>query len=329
MPKPKPLTTAFATLGGFWLSIIPLLPIPALRHDEQATVTVERLPNSPIITPQSDPTLGTNINGPTLIKVPKWVKNPLGAYYLYFADHKGKYIRLAYANRLDGVWTVYKPGTLPLAQSHFTDHIASPEVVLDDEKHQIRMYYHGLTPEEKVQHTRVAISTDGLNFTAIQEPVGRGSAYWRIFRYSGYWYALAMPGRLFRSKDGLTLFEAGSQLFPANPTQVHSAVLVKGDTLHVFYTRSGDTPERILYSKVALSKDWENWKPSAPQECLSPETEWEGAKLPLSAGRIGALDTPIHALRDPALFQEDGKTYLLYAIAGESGIAIAEIKIKD
>lgn len=329
MPKPKPLTTVLVALGGFWLSVIPLLPIPALRRDGQATVAVERLPNSPIITPQGDPTLGTNINGPALIKVPQWVKNPLGAYYLYFADHKGKYIRLAYANRLDGVWTVYKPGTLQLTSSHFTDHIASPEVVVDDEKHQIRMYYHGLTPEERAQHTRVAVSTDGLSFTAMQEPVGRGSAYWRIFRYSGYWYALAMPGRLFRSKDGLTPFESGAQLFPSSPTQIHSAVLVKGDTLHVFYTRSGDTPERIFYSKVVLGKDWGNWKPSAPQECLSPETEWEGAKLPLSAGRIGALDAPIHALRDPALFQERGKTYLLYAVAGESGIAIAEIKIKD
>jgi hypothetical protein len=29
--------------------------------------------------------------------------------------------------------------------------------------------------------------------------------------------------------------------------------------------------------------------------------------------------------RDPAIFAEDGQIYLLYAVAGESGIAIAEI----
>lgn len=70
-------------------------------------VKVTRLAGNPIITPQTDPSLGTNINGPTLIRVPAWVKRPLGAYYLYFADHRGKYIRLAYADRLTGPWHVY------------------------------------------------------------------------------------------------------------------------------------------------------------------------------------------------------------------------------
>jgi hypothetical protein len=32
-----------------------------------------------------------------VIRVPDWVENPLGAYYLYFAHHKGDHIRLAYA----------------------------------------------------------------------------------------------------------------------------------------------------------------------------------------------------------------------------------------
>jgi hypothetical protein len=31
-------------------------------------------------------------------------------------------------------------------------------------------------------------------------------------------------------------------------------------------------------------------------------------------------------LRDPAIFEDDdGRTYLLYSVAGESGIAIAEL----
>jgi len=33
----------------------------------------------------------------------------------------------------------------------------------------------------------------------------------------------------------------------------------------------------------------------------------------------------VNQLRDPAIFQEDGRTFLLYAVAGESGIAIAEL----
>jgi hypothetical protein len=278
------------------------------------------------VTPQSDPSLGSNINGPSLIRAPAWVQNPLGAYYLYFADHKGKYIRLAYADKLQGPWKVYKPGTLQLSQSYFTNHIASPDVIVDNELKQIRLYYHGLTPEDGNQHTRVATSTDGLSFTATWEPVGRGSAYWRLFKYEGWWYALAMPGKLFRSRDGVSAFEAGPQLFPTSPAQVHNAVVLKGDTLDVYYTRSGDTPERILYSRVKLGPDWNQWKPSPPQEFLAPELPWEGANLPLIGGHIGALDRPENALRDPAIFCEAGKTYLLYAIAGESGIAIAEIQ---
>ena len=39
-----------------------------------------------------------NINGPSLIRVPDWLPNPLGQYYLYFAHHKGDHMRLAYAD---------------------------------------------------------------------------------------------------------------------------------------------------------------------------------------------------------------------------------------
>jgi hypothetical protein len=37
----------------------------------------------------------------------------------------------------------------------------------------------------------------------------------------------------------------------------------------------------------------------------------------------------VNQLRDPAIFEEDGRTFLLYAVAGESGIAIAEVTFGD
>ena len=37
----------------------------------------------------------------------------------------------------------------------------------------------------------------------------------------------------------------------------------------------------------------------------------------------------LNQLRDPAIFEEDGRIYLLYAVAGESGIAIAEVLIDE
>ena len=318
----------YALVVGLWgLGLTAYSQTPSNSGEVLPTIgKVQRLSGNPIITPRTDAVIGTNINGPSLIRVPAWIAKPLSAYYLYFADHRGKTIRLAYADRLTGPWKVYTPGTLQLAQSYFTDHIASPEVIVDDAQRQIRLYYHGLTPEEKTQHTRVAVSQDGIHFTARQEPVGRGSAYWRLFQYDGWWYALAMPGRLYRSRDPLAPFEAGPQLFPASPTQVHNALLREGDTLTVFYTRAGDTPERILCSQVKLGPDWNQWKPTPPKEFLKPETAWEGADLPLTASRIGALDKPEHALRDPAIYQEGGTTYLLYTIAGELGIAIARIQ---
>jgi len=314
-----------------WAAILSAVPAGGVvAHSQTApepakSWLVKRLSGNPIVSPASDPSIGSNINGPTIIRVPSWVDKPLAKYYLYFADHNGKYIRLALADKLEGPWKIYTPGTLQLADSYFSDHIASPEAIVDDEQKQIRLYYHGLTPSEKAQHTRVAVSRDGIHFTATKEPVGSGSAYWRLFRYDGWWYALAMPGRLYRSRDGLTPFEQGPQLFPTNPTQVHNAMFIKDNVLHVFYTRAGDKPERILYSKITLAKDWSEWKTTPAEEVLAPEMSWEGADLPVSAAKIGALDVRQHALRDPAIFQENGKTYLLYAIAGESGIGIAEI----
>ncbi|MCD6520797.1 MAG: hypothetical protein J7M05_12845 [Anaerolineae bacterium] len=59
---------------------------------------IERLSTNPIIHPGLDESIGSNINGPSLIRVPLWIKNPLGKYYLYFASHHGQYIRLAYAD---------------------------------------------------------------------------------------------------------------------------------------------------------------------------------------------------------------------------------------
>ena len=74
---------------------------------EPADVTATRLGDRPIIVPEMDTRMSGNIQGPSLIKVPEWIENPLGNYYLYFADHRGTYIRMAYADEVTGPWTVY------------------------------------------------------------------------------------------------------------------------------------------------------------------------------------------------------------------------------
>lgn len=317
-------------------------------------ISVVRLNDGPIIHSGLHPSIGVNIQGPSLIRVPEWIDDALGRYYLYFADHKGRYIRLAYADELTGPWTIHPPGTLPIETSYFlteppeptpeeiaawearrgvslshdilkeitAPHIASPDVHVDEENRRLVMYFHGL---EGVGHqvTRVALSSDGLTFEAQPQVLGR--TYLRAFERDGWTYGLAMPGQLYRSRDGLTDFEEGPLLF--DPDMRHSALLVRGDELWVFWTQVGEAPERILLSRIDLTGDWTTWQESEPVEVLRPELDWEGAQAPLEPSVRSTAYGHVNQLRDPAIFEEDGRTYLLYAVAGESGIALAELLI--
>src|SRR5262245_51861683 len=89
----------------------------ALLGLQAVTGTVQRFPENPLVTPASSPTIGENINGPSLISVPAWVDKPLGRYYLYFSHHAGKFIRLAYADRLMGPWKIHEAGTLRIEEA--------------------------------------------------------------------------------------------------------------------------------------------------------------------------------------------------------------------
>jgi hypothetical protein len=319
-------------------------------------VRVTRLGGGPIVGPDPHPSIGVNIQGPSLIRVPDWIEDRLGAYYLYFADHKGSYIRLAYADRVAGPWRVHPPGSLQLAQSGFltappavspdalarfeaqyrargmaishdvlseitTPHIASPDVHVDTERRRIVMYFHGL---EGVGHqvSRVAISRNGIDFSAQPEVIGR--SYMRIFQYDGMTYALTMPGVLSRSADGLGGFETGPTLF--NPNMRHAAVLKRDGALLVFWTRVGDAPERILLSRIMLHGDWHGWHDEPPVEVMRPDRPWEGAEAPCVPSLRSTAYGVVNQLRDPAIYEEAGETFLLYAVGGESGIAIARVE---
>ena len=283
---------------------------------------IRRFLNNPIICSHMDSRMGSNINGPSLIRVPDWVPNPLGRYYLYFAHHQGTYIRMAYSDNLEGPWKIHTPGVLDLKDSYFNNHIASPDVKVMEDRQEIWMYYHGCClPKPPHQVQRVAVSKNGLLFTARREILG--TSYWRTFEWNGYYYALAMPGKFYRSRDGLTDFEEGPTLF--TPNMRHSAIKQDGDVLKVFYTNAGDCPERILFSTIKLTSNWMRWKNSDPVTVLKPEMDYEGAELPLVPSQRGAVLEPVHQLRDPCIFEEAGKTYLLYSVAGEFGVTITEL----
>lgn len=283
---------------------------------------IRRFETNPIIRPNMDDRMGSNINGPSLIRVPGWVANPLGKYYLYFAHHQGTYMRMAFADRLEGPWQIHGPGVLDLADSFASSHIASPDVHVLDDRREIRMYYHGCCmPEPPHQVTRSATSTDGLQFKA--SPDILGSSYWRAFRWHDHWYTLEMPGTFRRSSDGISDFQEGPTLF-SNDMR-HCAVQRKQDRLWVFYSNAHDCPERILWTSIHLDSDWHTWSTRTPITVAAPETEWEGADCPLEASQRGPIHRRVHQLRDPCVFEENGKTYLLYSVAGEHGIAIGEL----
>lgn len=324
-------------LTGFLFTVL-------ISATAQENVVAIRLESNPIIKPAMlSGEDGKNINGPSLIRVPSWIAKPLGKYYLYFAHHEGQYIRLAYADHLKGPWTIYEKGTLRMEackcnykSERFKDyrHIASPDVLIDSIRKELVMYFHcpvhiggADSIKNYPQVTLRSTSKNGIDFHPENEILG--DYYFRVFRWKGYHYGLARLGALYRSSDGISNFEKGTNPFLKiqNPSKLrHLAVVVKKSTLYVFYSRIGDTPERILLSTIPLTEDWNSWTPSEPVTILEPAQDYEGVNLPMAPSVVGASKAPVRELRDPAIFEDSGKTYLLYSIAGELGIAIAELK---
>jgi hypothetical protein len=321
-------------------------------------IRATRLPQNPLITIKSSSTLGDNVNGPAIIRVPSWIEHPLGRYYMYFAHHMGAHIRIAYADAITGPWHVYDPGVLQVKDTafyrpqpdppenleNFYTHVASPEIYVDEANKRLIMWFHGWWTEGAMwpvgpaaaqtwarqhgyaQNTQSAESSDGLHFTV--KPAITKTSYLRVFQRDGYFYGIARLGLLLRSRDPFTSFEVGPNVFRSGPSAGrvrHVALLQKGSTLYVFFTSIGDAPERVMMSTVDVSGDWQTWKASEPIELLRPSAQYECTNLPNEPSDAGDIKGPAQQLRDPAIFQDSGKTYLFYSICGEQGIAVAEL----
>lgn len=276
---------------------------------------------------------GGNINGPSLVAAPEWLPGRLGRYYLYFSSHRApRTIRLALADEITGPWRLHGSAVSFTDQGRSRGSArSSPEVVVDHQRRQIRMYFNSRHPESVLQSTLVATSADGLRFEVA--PGRLGPSYSRVLRLDGWYYLFlgASGQRVVRSADGISGLETGPQVLPGrrgdvDPYSRHVALQRVGDVLRVFYTRKGDAPERILMGTIDLTQDWRSWEVAGEVEVLRPEMPYEGAELPLRPSRRGpARREGENALRDPAIFEEDGRTWLLYTYAGERGIALAEL----
>jgi hypothetical protein len=345
-----------AVVGALALLSIQSAPRNALH------VAAIRLKQNPLITVDSSPSLGDNVNGPSIVRVPSWIPHPLGRYYAYFGHHKGQFVRLAYADAIAGPWKIYAPGVVPVSETAFSrpqpdppdgpvdqfyTHVASPEIYVDEARKRLVLWTHGwwtngqrwplgLTDARAWarqngygQFTQSSESTDGLHF-AVRPAITKVS-YLRVFPLDGYVYGMARLGQLLRAKDPLATFEIGANPFDGGPYADrvrHVATLRRGRTLLVFFTGIGDAPERVMLSTIDLAGDWKSWKASAPVELLRPEAPYECPGLPNVPSAAGEIEGPARQLRDPAIFEEAGKTYLFYSICGEQGLAAAQLTFR-
>jgi len=305
----------------------------------------EYMMDKPIIDTRKVPSTQGNINGPSLIEVPSWVENPLGKYYLYFAHHEGLSIRLLVADSLMGPWELQGNGVLHLHETDFCQtppsrenthpkvlaqidagidgdyvHIASPDVHCDEHSREIRLYFHGRVADG-TQCTKLAVSNDGLNFRAQSEPLGL--SYFRVFEFANWYYAIALGGQLYRSKNGRTGFEVGPKITSENFR--HCAIHIENETVYVFWSRPGDNPECILVSTLNTASGWQNWALEETNQLHTPQKEWEGSLEHEEPSIWGGIMSPVKQLRDPAIYREDDKLWLLYSIAGEQGLAMGRL----
>jgi hypothetical protein len=238
-----------------------------------------------------------------------------------------------------------RPGPDPKeALDDFYTHVASPEVLIDHQQKRFVMWFHGWWtngenwPADPAaarawaqksgysQFTQAAISRDGLHFDA--SPAITRTPYIRVVQHDGYYYGVSRLGRLSRSEDPLASFELGPNPFREGPYAGrirHVGLVLRGNRLHVFFTAIGDTPERVMLSTIPLDGDWSTWRASAPVDVIQPERGYECTNHPNAPSESGDIAIPVRQIRDPFVFEENGRSYLFYSICGEQGIAAAEI----
>ena len=342
------------------LALLMLVSPAAVLAQPAPAVGADRFTQNPLITVATSASLGGNVNGPTVMRVPDWVDRPLGRYYMYFANHMGDFVRLAYADALTGPWRIHEPGVLhvretafyrpqpdpPGPRADFYTHVASPEILVDHERQRLVLWVHGwwtngerwpdTAPAARAwarehrygQFTQAAESADGLHFTV--HPAITRASYLRVFEQSDQLYGVSRLGVVSRSADPLAEFEIGSSLFREHPYAGrvrHVALVHRGDQLLVFFTAIGDAPERVLVSRVSLIGDWTTWRASEAVEVLRPEASYECVDLPNLPSGGGDIDVPAQQIRDPFVFEEDGRAYLFYATCGEQGIGGARLEL--
>lgn len=210
-------------------------------------------------------------------------------------------------------------------------HVASPDVHVDAAADRFWMTYHGLLPDGG-QATRLATSVDGVTWETGTDQTAPllGPPYFRgFFGPDGFRYALVFQGGLMRAANPEGPYEVGPVLVPPDSqgrAVRHIEGLVRGETLHLFYSRIGDAPELIYHATAALSGPWHDWTVRTETVLVTPEAPWEGADQPVTPSKIGTAPGLENALRDPCIYEApDGRCFLYYCGGGEQSLCLAEL----
>jgi len=193
---------------------------------------------------------GNNINGPSLIRLPDWLAakdrvDPNANYYMYFANHTGDSIRMAWANSLTGDWHLFNYGTatdrswgasgsntgsqtlgngvldldinnagsMPFSgPGGFSvgDHIASPDVYIDSVNQRFVMYFHGPNDGDgpNGQQSYVSTSSNGLNFNTFGDGGQAGHGPRDVILTESYLRSFIVSGQTFAFSNQGELWKA-------------------------------------------------------------------------------------------------------------------------
>jgi hypothetical protein len=170
-----------------------------------------------------------NINGPTVIRVPNWIRRPLGRYYMYFSHHKGSYIRMAYADNPLGPWQLYHPGVMPLSASGFPETLEagqgegvigtlfetfSPYVIRD----YLLLAYRALVTDPAEREARGMAAAAPAAVHVASPEIYIDEANWQLLMYyHGFDGRGGQSSRMAISEDGLS--------FKVQPQRVFSTYL--------------------------------------------------------------------------------------------------------
>lgn len=241
-------------------------------------------------------------------------------FHIYFSNHEGTSIRLATSKHLQGPWRIQD--VLQLRDTPCTTHIASPEVIYEDGMY--KMYYHG--DKNNKQGTFLAQSKTGNFFTNVSPDI-LCDFYLRVFDYKGVRYGIAK-----NNNDGAVIYNVSDSytpMFSFLPSARHCHGLVKEDKLYIVYSNIGDRPEHIRLCIIQLDEDISKWDVLSDNALILPTFKHEGGDLPVVTSMPGSatrrFSQPVMELRDPYLFDLNGKVHILYSTQGERAIAYAQL----